>query len=71
MVTEPEWTNPVPECEPSRGGYWLAIWTGYRWEYFAGPYASHEDAFQAKHQWCYQYCGGGSDCVRIEEFWCD
>lgn len=65
MATQ-EWKNPVAERDADARGVYVAIWTGYRWEYFAGPFASNQHARQAVEHWEDRYGLRSLDCWSYE-----
>lgn len=60
------WRNPVKELAPDARGCYVTIWSGYRWEYFAGPFSNQDDAEWAVLQWKQRFDVGLDSCFRYE-----
>lgn len=45
------WVNPVAELPSDYHGWYVSLWTGYRWEFFAGPFNTKLAAEESVAHW--------------------
>lgn len=50
-----KWKNPVLEMASDARGCYVSLWTGYRWEYFAGPFENEREAKVAVDEWVMEF----------------
>lgn len=66
MTHGKEWKNPVWERPANERGCYVSMWTGYRWEFFAGPFRDQEIAEMAVVAWRCRYAVYDRDLFQFE-----
>ena len=61
-----EWRNPVMEMDSNKRGCYVVMWTGYRWEYWGGPFENEKEAKIAVSYWQERFVGVLNDCFAYE-----
>jgi hypothetical protein len=61
------WKNPVAELASDARGVYVSMWTGYRWEFWGGPFRTEADAREAVEYWECEFSPRAMDCWMFEQ----